>query len=173
MSSATSRYSLWLEPGGQAADALQVVIDRLAQAHGGPRFWPHVTLFGSIESLEADAVREAAQFAASLAPFTVYLDDLGTGETFFQSVFATVRSTPELLAARAAAYRVFPDVPFVPFMPHLSLLYGHPSDDTKRAIIAQLQGTLPASFTARILTVNGSGPDVAAWTYPLRAELAG
>jgi len=169
----TPRYSLWLQPEGAVADALRAVIDRLAQEYGGPAFAPHLTLFGSFDATEARALDGAARLAASLAPITIYLDDIGAGDTYFQSLFALARPTPEVLAARDAAYATFPDTPRVPFMPHVSLLYGHPAPATKRAIIDTLGGTLPPSFTARFLTLNATGPDVAAWRQPLRADLNG
>jgi len=168
-----SRYSLWLAPTGVEAAALQAIVDRLAQEHGGPTFPPHLTLFGSFESAEADAVDGARRLAEGLAPLTLYLDDIAAGETYFQSLFAVVRPTPALLAAREAAQRAFPNAPVVPYMPHVSLLYGHPSPETKQAIIAGLRGALPPSFEARTLVAYDTGTSLADWRCVLRAPLNG
>lgn len=170
---AANRYSLWLEPDGVAADALHAIIDRLAAEHGGPCFRPHLTLLGGIETTEAAVVAGAARLAATLAPLTLQLDDFGATETYFQALFATARPTTALLAARAAAEATFPEAPSTTYIPHVSLLYGHPEPATKQAIVDALRGTLPPSFVARILTVNTSGPDVAAWRSPLRTALTG
>jgi 2'-5' RNA ligase len=169
----TDRYSLWLVPEGAVADALQAVIDRLAREYGGPAFPPHVTLFGSLEIAEDDVVARSRRLAGQIAPFTVHLDGLDVGDTFFQSLFATVRATPELLAAREAAQRTFPEVSASQFRPHLSLLYGAPSPETKQAIIEALRGTLPASFPAQLLVVNRTGRSVDDWRDALRAGLTG
>jgi hypothetical protein len=169
----TSRYSLWLVPDGPAHDALQAVIDRLAREHGGPTFPPHLTVFGSFESTESDAVDGTQRLAERLAPLTLLLDDLATGETYFQSVFATIRAAPELLAAREAAQQAFPHVPRVTYRPHVSLLYGHPAPETKRAIIANLRGTLPGSFEARTLVVYETGTGMHDWRRVFAAPLAG
>lgn len=168
-----ARYSLWIVPEGDVEAALQTVVDRLAREHGGPSFAPHVTLFGSLEGAETDVVSASRALAGRIAPFTIYLDDVGTGETYFQSLFALVRPTPELLAAREAAQQAFPDVPAAPYMPHLSLLYGHPTTETKRAIVEALRGTLPPSFQVRTLVVNQTGGAVADWRDALRANLTG
>src|SRR5690349_1791162 len=115
----SNRYSLWIVPEGSVADALQAVIDRLAHAYGGPAFRPHVTLFGSLGGVEDEVIGASASLAAQIAPFTVHLDGVDTGETYFQSLFATVRATPALLAAREAAQQAFPEVTVTPYRPHL------------------------------------------------------
>jgi 2'-5' RNA ligase len=165
------RFSLWLVPEGAIADALQAVIDRLAQEHGGPSFPPHVTLLGSLTLPENEVVGRSRLLAASSAPFTIRLDGVGIGETYFQSLFAVVRPTPELLALRSAAQQAFPEAPVEPYRPHVSLLYGHPSAETKQTIVEALRGTLPESFEARALIVNATGPSVDDWRRVLRAEL--
>jgi hypothetical protein len=167
----SNRYSLWIVPEGVVNDALQAVINRLAREHGGPAFAPHVTLFGSLDASEVEVVERSRHLAGQIAPFTIFLDDLDVGETYFQSLFATVRATPELLAARAAAQQMFPEVPVAPYRPHVSLLYGSPPDATKRAIVEALRGTLPTSFEARILTVNQTGSSVGDWCCALQVEL--
>jgi 2'-5' RNA ligase len=160
-------------PEGAAHDALQAVVDRLAQEHGGPAFPPHVTLLGSLTTAEDDVVASARRLAARIAPFTIHLDDLDVGETYFQSLFATVRPSPALLAAREAAEHAFPDAPSAPFRSHLSLLYGSPPAATKPAIVEALRGTLPPAFEARLLVVNQTGGAVEAWRRVLGVELAG
>ena len=167
-----TRYSLWLVPGGAVDGDLQAVVDRLAREHGGPTFPPHVTLFGGIVGPEDDVVARSRGLAAQIAPFTVYLDDVDVGETYFQSLFATARPTPELLAAREAAQQAFSDVTAEPYRPHLSLLYGDLPAETKRAILDRLRGTLPPSFEAQTLVLVRTGGSVADWRYPLRAPFS-
>jgi 2'-5' RNA ligase len=169
----SNRFSLWLVPEGAAEDALQAVVDRLAREHGGPSFPPHVTLLGSLVTTEEDVVDRSRRLAARIAPFTIHLDDIGTGETYFQSLFATVRPTPELLAVRAAAQQAFPEAMAGPYYPHVSLLYGHPPVETKQAIVEALRGTLPPAFEARVLVTNSTGPSVDDWRCVLRANLTG
>jgi 2'-5' RNA ligase len=169
----SSRFSLWLVPEGAVQDALQAVVDRLAREHGGPSFPPHLTLLGSIVTLEQDLVERSQRLAASSTPFTIHLDDVDVGETYFQSLFVTVRPTSELLALREAAQQAFPEAPVEPYRPHVSLLYGHPSAETKQTIVQALRGTLPPSFEARVLVANATGPSVDDWRCALRATLAG
>src|SRR4051794_32122626 len=132
--STANRYSLWLVPdAGAVNDDLQAIIDRLAGEHGGPTFPPHLTLLSGIVAPEDDVVERARRLAAASAPITLHLDDIRADETYFQSLFAVVRPTPELVGLRAAARTVFPEAPD-PYRPHVSLLYGHPSAETKQAI---------------------------------------
>ncbi len=171
--SAANRFSLWLVPDGAVNDALQAVIDRLAHEHGGPAFPPHVTLFGGIVADEADVVERSRRLAARTAPFTMHLDDVGIGETYFQSLFAIARPTPELLAVRRAAEQTFPEVSAGAYHPHLSLLYGHPAPDTRQTIVQQLRGTLPPSFETRSLVLYQTGSGMADWRHVLTSPLTG
>jgi 2'-5' RNA ligase len=170
---AASRFSLWLVPDGAVSDALQAIVDRLAQEHGGPTFPPHVTWLSGIVAEEADVVERSRRLAVQTAPFTIHLDDVGIGETYFQSLFATVRPTPELLAVRRAAEQTFPEASGGTYHPHLSLLYGHPTPETKETIVQALIGTVPPSFQARTLVLYQTGSGMSDWRHALTAPLTG
>lgn len=167
----TARYSLWLAPDGADEDTLQAIIDRLAAQHGGPSFPPHLTLLSGIVTTETDVVERARRLAAQSAPVTLHLDGIGVDETYFQSLFAAVRPTPELVGLRVAAREIFPEAPD-PYRPHISLLYGHPTPETKRSIAAAERGGLPSSVEATTLVVM-TGHEVVAWRYALRVALGG
>jgi hypothetical protein len=167
----TARYSLWLVPEGADEVALQAIIDRLAAQHGGPTFPPHLTLLSGIVTEESDLVERARRLASDGARIMLHLDDIGTDETYFQSLFAVVRPTPELVGLRAIALQVFPEAPD-PYRPHISLLYGHPSPETKRTIAAAERGRLPRTVEATTLVVM-TGHEVAEWRYAVRIKLGG
>ena len=167
-----NRYSLWLVPAGDAEKVLQAVLERLAREYTGPTFLPHVTLLGGIVGSESEIVSRSRELAAQIAPFAVHLDGVDSGESYFQSVFATASPTPELLAVREAAQQAFPEAPVEPYRPHLSLLYGDLSAEIKRTVVEGLRGTLPASFEARTLVLVQTGDAVADWRYPLRAPFS-
>jgi 2'-5' RNA ligase len=158
-------------PEGADEDALQAIIARLAEEHGGPAFPPHLTVLSGIVTTEDDVVARARRLAAESPTVTLQIDGIGTDETYFQSVFATVTPTPEIVGLRAAARTIFPEAPD-PYRPHISLLYGHPTPEVKRAIAAAWQGTLPSSVQAHALVVM-TGHEVSAWRYALRAPLGG
>jgi 2'-5' RNA ligase len=167
------RFSLWLVPDGAAADAYQAVIDRLAREHGGPVFPPHLTLLGSITIDESEVLERARILAEAVAPFTIEVDGIDVDATYFQSLFATVRPTNALLAARRAAEQAF-DAPLgEAYRPHLSLLYGYYPDAVKQAIVHERQTSLLPSFVTRTLVVNQSGDTVADWRTALQVTLAG
>ena len=165
----TARYSLWLVPEGAEEAALQGIIDRLARQHGGPSFPPHLTLLSGIETTEEDVVARAGRLVAENAPITLDIDGIGTDETYFQSLFATVTPTPDLAGLRAAARAIFPEAPD-PYRPHISLLYGHPTPEAKQGIAAAERHGLPSFVQAQTLVVM-TGHEVSAWRYVLRAPL--
>jgi 2'-5' RNA ligase len=160
-----------LVPEGADEVALRAIIDRLAEQHGGPAFPPHLTLLSGIVTEESDVVERARRLASASTPLTLHLDDIGTDETYFQSLFAVARPTPELVGLRAVAREVFPDAPD-PYRPHISLLYGRPSPETKRTIVSAERANLPSSVEATTLVVM-TGHEVAEWRSALRSRLGG
>jgi hypothetical protein len=66
-SNMTDLYSLWVVPTGTTAEKLELEIKTLAEAHGGPKFPPHVTVAPCIAGSEADVVaKKTQQLATSL-----------------------------------------------------------------------------------------------------------
>ena len=132
---ATSVYSLWLEPPPALASTSAGFIARYAGASGGrcPTFDPHVTLAGGFVGTEAQAREKSAAIVASLAsafgPLRCDAMEVSAGTRFHQCVYLRVVPTEQLANAHALAARAFGLEPGngkgAPYMPHLSLVYGH------------------------------------------------
>ena len=132
---ATSVYSLWLEPPPALASTSAGFIARYAGSSGGrcPTFDPHVTLAGGFVGTEAQAREKSAAIVASLAsafgPLRCDAMEVSAGTRFHQCVYLRVVPTEQLANAHALAARAFGLEPGngggAPYMPHLSLVYGH------------------------------------------------
>ena len=131
---AAGGYHLWLAPEGEARDDLQEVIDRLAEAYGGPTFTPHVTLLSGLDGSEASLLETNRKLAAALDSFHLELTTLESGTTFFQCVYMQVGQSPSLSRTRQAAGEAF-GLPAGGYMPHLSLYYGDASQERRTAIV--------------------------------------
>jgi len=139
-------YHLWLVPAGHASHRLQAVVDRLAEAHTGPAFTPHVTLLSGLSADEASLVETNRRLAAGLEPFNLDLTGPAAGTTFFQCIYMRVAENPSLSRVRKAAGKAFA-LPADNYMPHLSLYYGDASPDRRATILmavpAQAKGRFP------------------------------
>lgn len=139
MAQEKDKYSIWLAPKGNSGRALQDLIDKLAGEYQAPRFIPHVTLVAEIFA-DADEVEDlkarVGQCAERMNRFVVQLTEYGYLEEEFRSLYLLARS-PEFPSVYEQASQVFPQVNHEHFrkMPHLSVLYGHYSSETKKQTI--------------------------------------
>lgn len=145
-----STYHLWLKPTGQAYDILMKTIADLSKAYHAPVFDPHVTLLGALPGTEEEISVQCVKLGGSLAPFDVFLAEPAYGDQFFQCVFFKTQETPSLMNAHERAKRLFVKE-HNPFMPHLSLLYGHYSLDLKHKIMSTLSQALSLNFTVNMI----------------------
>lgn len=116
------RLSLWLTFADPVAQELQSHVADFARHNGTACFVPHMTVVGDID-LRRDA---AAQLAETIAPAFAGLSGevvkLGTGATYFQSVFLELALDPTVTAMRNSLLSQFDKSPAYP--PHVSLAYG-------------------------------------------------
>jgi 2'-5' RNA ligase len=142
-------YSVWLVPSGHEHDDLKSLIATLSREHGTPDFEPHVTLVGLgvvDKATDASVARQVEALAKTICPYTIHLQDVGTTDDPFRSLFLKVEQTPQVMAAgrRGLVFyrKVQQKAPSSPdYFPHLSLLYGNllPADK-ERIISVDLKG---------------------------------
>lgn len=167
------RFSLYLQPEGDALDQLTKAMKALAQKFGTPEFVPHVTLIPERWATLSEIVEFTREIAKISLPIPIKLSEVGIGETYFKCVFFTVVETPELLLLAQHARKVF-GVTFeeVPFRAHFSMLYD--GDDSTKTMLtteqkqeaAQMlrdQITLPFSYIATGIAIHTSTPVVSEW----------
>jgi 2'-5' RNA ligase len=153
-SNETTGYHLFLEPEGELKRVLEQQIGSLAQKYAGPAFPPHVTLLARIEGREEQEVlMRAKELAKELAPIPLTLGDWGREPAFFKALYIRIADTDELMAAHARANEAFGMQDESYYRPHLSLYYGLPSDEMRRAMILDISYERDVSFVADCIQV--------------------
>ncbi len=148
-----TRPSLWLLP--DEAPQLAPVLAQLAEAHGGPRFAPHLTLLGSIDG---DRLLErSATLAVQLSPVALPTGAVLSSARWFRCLTLAVPPSAALLAARSAAEEGF-GVSVRPWSPHISLLYGDLPAEARDRIAADLPPLPPAVRFSTLALVATVGP---------------
>ncbi len=166
-------YHLWLAPTGKAYDILMEAITDLSRAYHAPVFEPHVTLLGSLPGTEEDISVRCLELGGSLSPIDILLTEPAIADQYFQCVFLKTQETPALMNAHELARRLFVKDPS-PYMPHLSLLYGHYSLELKDKITSTLSQTLRINFTADMIhLIRSKSEHPVDWTSILTVPLSG
>lgn len=166
-------YHLWLAPNGQAYHMLMKVITDLSKAYQAPVFDPHVTLLGSLPGTEEAISLRCLELGGSLPPFNILLTEPAYGDQYFQCVFLKTQETPALLNAHELARSLFVKNPS-PYMPHLSLLYGHYSIELKDKITSTFSQALRLNFTVdRFHLIRAKSEHPMDWTSILTVSLSG
>jgi 2'-5' RNA ligase len=144
----TERFFLWLLPPTPVCDRFASLIDTLSRRWGTPRFSPHITLVGSLDSPLDEIVARLTTLAADLAPVPVRLTHLGWTEQYFRCLFMRAERTPPLLAAHETASARLDRPTDADFMPHLSLIYGNLHAEQKQKVVEEIAGRFNTAFEA-------------------------
>lgn len=169
----TKRYALWLLPEEPLAQQLTEQIDTLARTYGGPRFTPHVTLFGRTSGDEQELVAKVEALARQLAPLSLRADGLEVSAYYFRSLYLRLQKSPELLrmgqiVSKELGLRMNSD-----YDPHLSLLYGAMPRADKKAARERVNGQLPGAITLDRLQLVEMSVAVPDWRVVSTVQLNG
>jgi 2',3'-cyclic-nucleotide 3'-phosphodiesterase len=127
--------SLWLvpSPSSFAATALQNLIASLSKTHSSPSFPPHITLANLPACI---SIPEIISSLSSEEKIKVAFEEVRTGKTFFQSVFAAIQASSRLSQLHEHVHKTLGVQAKTPEFAHLSLYYG---DEGKEEMATQLQ----------------------------------
>lgn len=143
-------WSLWLLPSAQpSTPPFQMLIDRLAAAHGGPAFDAHLTLHAGTCAVDVDPLPAVRAAAAAAGPVRLRAGPCAHSDAYFKTFFVTFADVPqapqalERLRARlvdawcaADAAGPAPDQALAAYRlaPHLSLLYARVAPALRRQL---------------------------------------
>ena len=115
-------YSIWLLPQAVQEQALQAVIDSLADQHGTVRFQPHLTVCGSVRNIAALDAASTYVKQSGLLPLTATTTGVASGAgSPFRAVFIEIENSPALRDFRETLRDLTGAGELHP--PHISLLY--------------------------------------------------
>jgi 2'-5' RNA ligase len=160
-------------PEGESRLRLASLIGHLAARLGTEPFEPHVTLLPGLAQREDAVLHLASALASRLPPLRVRLRGVESRDEHYRCLFARAAADDPLVAAHAAAARAFGREPDPEFLPHLSLVYGTLTPETKGPLAVELGSTVPGSFAATRLHVWRTEGPVGDWREVGRLPLAG
>ena len=161
----TGLYSLWLMPHGDLAKRLQKLIADLSTKHATPCFPPHITLIGSINITQTEAVAKTTTLGRKIAPFAVKVSDVAYMDEYFRCLFIKADKTEDLMSANAAARSLFGLQNTEDYMPHLSLVYGHLTTQVKIDIIEKIGKKIEFEFPVEEIYLYYTDGQPKAWRF--------
>ena len=160
---ASTGYSIWLMPSGQVRDELSKTISHLSNQYATPVFQPHVTLLGDLAGNEAEISSQVQQLASRLRPFQITLTTVDCLPAYFHCLFVRAEETPALAEANQMARLIFHREQDAKFMPHLSLMYGNFSAETKRQIVQTLGREFSIAFPVKTIHLYSTNGEPKEW----------
>jgi len=164
-------YSLWLMPTGRTRDDLQRLIVDLSKKHSTPRFEPHVTLIGEIQSPVSELKSKTEKLATLIEPLEIKLREVAYLNQFFRCMFIKAEKTKALMNARSIACTELAQDNDKNYMPHLSLMYGDLALSTKLGVIQEIGKELAVDFGITDFHLYYTGGQPIEWHPVLRVRL--
>lgn len=153
-------YSIWIPIEGKHKKVLERIVAELAGNYGCPLFEPHLTLLGPIDEEKDEVIKKTKELATLHDPFELEIEKVDYSTTYFQCVFARIKTNQHLINFRMKAQEMFGIDKF--FMPHISLFYGNVPTPTRAKIVRELD--LPEiAFTAEKLIITPAVEDPDKW----------
>lgn len=157
-------YTLWVIPPPEIKQILEDVIRDLGDKYKGPYFEPHMTLLGHILCNKEDVVEKTKILCKDVKPFEISLGEISFSTTYFQSVFARIKSSASLMELNLKAKEVF-KLKNSLFMPHMSLLYGDHQMELREKIASEVKLPANLSFKVEKLVVTSCVNDPKDWIH--------
>lgn len=148
-------YTLWLMPKGEVYNNFFNLIKKLAREYQGPLFVPHVTLLGEIELSKEEIIKRTKILVQNQKSFPIVLKQIAYEEFFFRALIVLAQISEPLQKLHERAKKIF-EMNIPAYMPHLSILYGEYTLETKKKIISEIGKNQEAAFEIdRVFLIKG------------------
>lgn len=167
-------HSIWLMPAPGDEAALQAIVEDLAGRFSSPLFQPHLTLVEEQERELAEFAAVCRTLAAETEQFSAAIQDIGTNDLYFRSLYALFPPEGTLMDLRRIMVETLSlEIPGT-FMPHISLLYGVAQGAEKERVRAMLERDLAGTsicFDRICVVASAKTIPVAEWAVRFTAAL--
>lgn len=161
--SKTKKYGFWVIPENKTYQVFERIIRKYSKKYNAPMFVPHMTIHGVIESTEEKVVRGVKKVADKIRPFEVQVGEVEFSTTYFQCVFARIKTNAKLLNTYLALRDSLEFTEKHVFMPHASLVYGDFDMETREKISKEIEFSNEKFMVNKITIVKADSRDPKNW----------
>ena len=154
-------HAIWLTFSKNDRDYLKKIMDKLAEKYHAPKFEPHITVYGLVESemsLIESIVKEATLNCNS---FLVEKSEILQSEELWKTVYVELKMNKQLELIYTNLKKHFKKIVKYEFNPHISLIYKILPMEEKMKIINNLD--IKNEFQVSKLAIQKFSPDIKKW----------
>ncbi len=154
-------HAIWLTFSKKDRDYLKKIIDELAEKYHAPKFEPHITVYGLVDSEMSLIESIAKEVTLNYDSFLVEKSEILQSEELWKTVYMELKMNNQLKLIYKNLKKHFEKIVKYEFNPHISLIYKILPIEEKIKIINKLD--IKNEFTVNKLVVQKFFLDVEKW----------
>ena len=154
-------YAIWLTFSKNDRDFLKSVIDKISEKYNAPKFEPHITIYGLLNSkmsLIDSVIKEVSQNSNS---FLVKKSEILQSDVLWKTVYIELEMNQQLKIIHNSLKKYFEKILKYEFSPHISLIYKILPIEEKIKIINELN--IKNEFRVDKIVIQEFSPDIEKW----------
>ena len=154
-------HAIWLTFSKSDREYLKKIIDKISEKYHAPKFEPHITVYGLVDSEMSLIDSIAKEVTLNCNSFLVKKSEILQSEELWKTVYIELRMNNQLESIHKNLKKHFEKISKYEFNPHISLIYKILPIEEKIKIINELD--IKNEFMINKLVVQKFFPDIEKW----------
>jgi 2'-5' RNA ligase len=162
-------HAIWLTFSKNDRDHLKKIIDEISEKYNAPKFEPHITVYGLVDSEISLIDSIAKEITQNCDSFFVQKSEILQSEELWKTVYIELKTNNHLESIHNNLKKHFEKISKYEFKPHISLIYKILPVEEKIKIINKLN--TKNEFMVNKLVVQKFFPDIEKWKIVKKYDL--
>jgi len=154
-------HAIWLTFSKSDREYLKNIIDKISEKYQAPKFEPHITIYGLIDSEISLIETIAKEITLNQNSFLVKKSEILQSDELWKTVFIELKTSQQLESIHKEFKKYFEKISKYEFNPHISLIYKILPTEERIKIINELN--IRKEFAVSKLAIQKFFPDVEKW----------
>ena len=154
-------HAIWLTFSKNDRDYLKKIIDEISEKYNAPKFEPHITVYGLIDSEMRLIDSIAKEVILNCNSFLIKKSEILQSDELWKTVYIELKMNNQLELIHKNLKKHFEKISKYEFKPHISLIYKILPIEEKIKIINEFD--IKSEFMIKKLVVQKFFPEVEKW----------
>ena len=154
-------HAIWLTFSKSDREYLKNIIDKISEKYHAPKFEPHITVYGLMNSEISQIDKIAKESILNQNSFLVKKSEILQSEELWKTIFIELKINQQLESVHKNLKKHFEKILKYEFNPHISLIYKILPIDKRIQIINELN--IKKEFQISKLAIQKFFPDIEKW----------